>query len=101
MLGSLLFNLHLKSVRIKTGYNQLLEMVTAFGVRLLGTVLVVNFDSAAMIREGVYLGSLVRKSVGLEMITKAVLSVRIPKVLLIYTRALLISFFIIHILTRS
>jgi hypothetical protein len=31
----------MKSVQIKAEYNQLLEMATAFGVRLLGTALVV------------------------------------------------------------
>ena len=38
-------------------------MAAAFGVRLLGTALVVNFDSAAMIGEGAHLGPLPQKSV--------------------------------------
>jgi len=37
-------------------------MATAFGVRLLGTALVVNFDSAAMIGEEVHSCPLSRKS---------------------------------------
>jgi len=35
----------LNCVQIKVEYNQLLEMATAYGVRLLGTALVVLFDS--------------------------------------------------------
>src|SRR5262245_51654694 len=36
------------SVQIKAEYNQTREIATAFGVRLLGTALVVNCGSAAM-----------------------------------------------------
>jgi hypothetical protein len=36
--------IYLKHLRIKVEYNQLLEMATAFGVRLLGTALVVLFS---------------------------------------------------------
>jgi hypothetical protein len=53
----------LKRAQIIAEYDQLLEMAAAFGVRLLGTALVVNFDSAAMIGEGAHLGPLPQKSV--------------------------------------
>jgi hypothetical protein len=69
----------LKAVQIKTGYDQLLEMAAAFGARLLGAGLAVNFDSAAMIREGGYSGPSSRKSVAPEMTTKAAPSSRAPK----------------------
>src|SRR5882672_8550843 len=58
-----------------------------YGVRLLGTALVVNFDSAAIIGEGVHLGPLSRKSVEAKMTTKAVPNYRTPKAPPIYAQA--------------
>ena len=53
----------MKRVQIKAEYNQLLEVATAFGVRLLGTALVVHFDPAAMIGEETHSAPLPGKSV--------------------------------------
>jgi len=41
----------MKPVQIKAECNQLLEMAAAFGVRLLGAALVVNFDYEALTGE--------------------------------------------------
>jgi hypothetical protein len=62
-------------------------MATAFGVRLLGTALVVNFDSAAMIDVEVHSGPLPGSLKNPEMTTKAVPSNRTPKASPIYAQA--------------
>jgi len=53
----------MKRVQIKAEYTQLIEVATAFGVRLLGTALVAHFDPAAMIGEETHSGPLPGKSV--------------------------------------
>jgi len=57
----------------------LIEIGEAFGVRMLGAALVVNFGSAAMIREGAHSGPLSSKSIESNMTTKAAPSIRTPK----------------------
>jgi len=50
----------MKRVQIKTECNQLLEMAAAFGVRLLGAALVVNFDTATLTGEKAHRGFCLR-----------------------------------------
>ncbi len=82
---------YLKCVQIKAEYNQLLEMATAFGVRVLGTALVVILDSTDFRDKGPEWAPSPIIAAGSKWTTKAVPSTRTPKAPPIYVQGLIIS----------
>ncbi|HZF39051.1 MAG TPA: hypothetical protein VE715_09520 [Blastocatellia bacterium] len=79
--------IYMKAVQIKAEYNQLLEMATAFGVRLLGTALVVLLGATDFWYKGPEWASSPIIAAESEMTTKAVPSNRTPKAPPIYAHS--------------
>src|SRR6266498_359379 len=78
---------YLKCVQIKAEYNQLLEMATAFGVRVLGTALVVILDSIDFRDKGPEWAPSPIIAAESKLTTKAVPSNRTPQASPIYAQA--------------